>query len=199
MTFASFNGFQIINQFAGLPNMPHSSPSFMKTVIQHIQHFLKSIPHLPMVQKGGRRDQRCNKQILTWSCGWVGENRRFARQNIVLGSLTAGITRLIWNHLRSNQITFIGLVNGKHYYRQPRIITVITKGWDTTGWNKFGREYWGTYGRKDCHRASIRILNVSTDEAFTITSGSLFQYGTNTQTLNACWWRRVLHRCWWIL
>ncbi len=46
-------------------------------------------------------------------------------------------------------------------------------------------------------RASSRNLNVSTDEAFIISSGNLFQYGT-TPTLNACWRRRVLHRCWWI-
>ncbi len=36
------------------------------------------------------------------------------------------------------------------------------------------------------------------DEVFTISSGSLFQYGT-TRTLNVCWRRRVIHRCWWIL
>ncbi len=30
-----FNGFQEINQFAGRLNVPHSSPSFVKTVIKH--------------------------------------------------------------------------------------------------------------------------------------------------------------------
>ncbi len=44
----------------------------------------------------------------------------------------------------SNQITFIGLVSSKNYYRRPRIITVIVLEWDTTGWNKFRREYMGT-------------------------------------------------------
>ncbi len=59
-----------------------------------------------------------------------------------------------------------------------------------TGWNKFGREHGetgkrGTSGKRDSHRASSRNLNVSTDGAFKISSGSLFQYGT-TRTLNAC-------------
>ncbi len=40
----------------------------------------------------------------------------------------------------SNQITFIDLVSSKNYYRRPRIITLIALGWDTTGWNTFGRE-----------------------------------------------------------
>ncbi len=35
-------------------------------------------------------------------------------------------------------------------------------------------------------------------EAFAIPSSKLFQYGT-TRTLNACWQRRLLHHCWWIL
>ncbi len=45
--------------------------------------------------------------------------------------------------------------------------------YDTAGWNKFGREYRGTGKRgtsrkRDCHRASSRNLNVSTEQAFTI-------------------------------
>ncbi len=35
------------------------------------------------------------------------------------------------------------------------------------------------------------------DVAVTISSGSLYQYGT-TRTLNAWWRQRVLHHCWWI-
>ncbi len=70
----------------------------------------------------------------------------------------------------SNQITFIGLVSSKNYYRRPSIIIVITYGWDTTGWNKFGREYRdGLEGNSwDCHRASSRNLNASMDEAFSV-------------------------------
>ncbi len=34
----------------------------------------------------------------------------------------------------------------------------------------------GTSGKRDSHRASSRNLNVSTDEAVTISSCSLFQY-----------------------
>ncbi len=32
VTFANFNDFQLINQFAGRPNMPRSSTSFIQTV-----------------------------------------------------------------------------------------------------------------------------------------------------------------------
>ncbi len=48
----------------------------------------------------------------------------------------------------------------------------------------------GTSGKRDCHRASSRNLNVSTDEGFTTSTGNLFQYGA-TQTLNGCLRRRV--------
>ncbi len=77
-----------------------------------------------------------------------------------------------------------------------------THRWDTSRWNKYGREYWGTGKRgtsekRDCHCASSRNLNDSTDVAVTMSSGSLIQYGT-TRTMNACWRLRVLHRCWWI-
>ncbi len=67
----------------------------------------------------------------------------------------------------------------------PSIATVIAQRWDTTGWNKFGREYRGTSSKMDCHSASSRNLSVFTDGTFTISSGSLFQYGT-TRTLNTC-------------
>ncbi len=40
----------------------------------------------------------------------------------------------------------------------------------------------GTSGTKDCLGASNCVLNVSTDGAFTITPGNVFQYGT-TQTV----------------
>ncbi len=56
----------------------------------------------------------------------------------------------------------------------------------------------GNFMEQGLNRASRRDLNISTDEAFKISSGNLFQYGT-TQPLNA-WWRwRVLHHCWWTL
>ncbi len=42
----------------------------------------------------------------------------------------------------------------------------------------------GTSGKRNCHRASSRNLNVSTDEAFTFFSGSWCQYKTN-RPLNA--------------
>ncbi len=50
-----------------------------------------------------------------------------------------------------------------------------------TGWNKYGREYWGTgqrgnSGKRDCHCASSRDLNVSTDVAVTISSVSVWDY-----------------------
>ncbi len=38
----------------------------------------------------------------------------------------------------------------------------------------------GTSGTKDCLGASKCVLNVSTDGAFTITPGSVFQYGTTS-------------------
>ncbi len=41
----------------------------------------------------------------------------------------------------------------------------------------------GTSGAKDCLGASNCVLNVSTDGAFTITPGNVFQYGT-TRMLN---------------
>ncbi len=40
-----FNGFQVINQFAGSPNVPHLSPSFVETIIQHYKPSLKSTLH----------------------------------------------------------------------------------------------------------------------------------------------------------
>ncbi len=81
----------------------------------------------------------------------------------------------------------------------PSIGTVIAQGRDTTGWNKFGREFFfGTSRKRDYHSASSRNLSVFTDGTFTISSGSLFQYGT-TRTLSTCCRRRVFHRCWWIL
>ncbi len=40
----------------------------------------------------------------------------------------------------------------------------------------------GTSGKRDCHRATNCVLLISTDEAFTISSGNLFQYRT-TRTL----------------
>ncbi len=36
----------------------------------------------------------------------------------------------------------------------------------------------GVRGKRDSHCASNRILNISTGEALTFTSGNLFQYGT---------------------
>ncbi len=65
------------------------------------------------------------------------------------------------------------------------------------GGTNSGGSIGGTSGKRDCHCASSRNFNASTDVAVTISSGSLFQYGT-TRTLNACWRRRVLHRSWWI-
>ncbi len=61
-----------------------------------------------------------------------------------------------------------------------------------TEWNKYGREYWGTgkrgtSGKRDCHCASSRNLNVSTDVAVTISSGSFFRYGTTRRMGEDAW------------
>ncbi len=52
----------------------------------------------------------------------------------------------------------------------------------------------GVSRNRDCHRTNTRALKVSTDEAFTISSGNLFQNGT-TRKLKICWQRWMLHRC----
>ncbi len=44
-------------------------------------------------------------------------------------------------------------------------------------WSECGRrDQRGTSGNRDCDCASYRALNIFTDEAFTISSGNLFQY-----------------------
>ncbi len=107
-------------------------------------------------------------------------------------------------HLRSyvwtptpNHLTLIGLVSNKTtiddqgYYKNS-----IDLGYGRVGQSQ--ETISGEGGNRDCHRASSSLLNISADEAFTISSGSLFQYGT-TRTLSVCWRRRVLYHCCWIL
>ncbi len=97
---------------------------------------------------------------------------------------------------------FIGLVSSENYYRRPRLIlhnnytNGIRVGYDRVEQIRegvLGDGLEGNFWEEDCQRVSSRNVNVSTDVAVTISSGSLFQYGT-TRTLNACWQQRVLHR-----
>ncbi len=55
----------------------------------------------------------------------------------------------------------------------------------------------GTSGNRDCQRASRSALKDFTDDALTISAGSLFQNGT-AQMVKANWRRRVQHRCWFL-
>ncbi len=58
-------------------------------------------------------------------------------------------------------------MSSKNYYRQPRLITVRALESDTTGWKKLERGIGKQASEKrDCHPASSRNLNVSTDETF---------------------------------
>ncbi len=47
---------------------------------------------------------------------------RYSESSVDLEAFTARVT------LYANQITFIGLVSSKNFYRRPRIIAVIAKG-----------------------------------------------------------------------
>ncbi len=55
-----------------------------------------------------------------------------------------------------------------------------------------GMEWRGTSENRDYHRVSSLVLKISVDEAFTISAGNLFQYGT-ARKLKARWRRWVLH------
>ncbi len=88
-----------------------------------------------------------------------------------------------------DQITFIVLVSSKNYYRRLRLIIVIVM----MGNGRAG--VWGEGLEGDFREEGLAPfiqsqLDVSTDKASTISSGNLFQYEA-TQTLNACWRRRV--------
>ncbi len=74
----------------------------------------------------------------------------------------------------SNQVTFIDLVSSVSYYRRPRIITLIAMDGIRQGGTNSGGSIWGW----------VREV--------TISSGNLCA----NWMLNACWWRRVFHRCW---
>ncbi len=52
----------------------------------------------------------------------------------------------------------------------------------------------GTSGNRDCQRASRSALKDFTDDALTISAGSLSQNGT-ARLVKANWRRRVQHRC----
>ncbi len=56
----------------------------------------------------------------------------------------------------------------------------------------------GTSGNRDCLWASRSALKNLTEDALTISAGSLFQYGT-ARMVKANWRRSVQHRCWWNL
>ncbi len=56
----------------------------------------------------------------------------------------------------------------------------------------------GTSGNRDCQGASRSALKDFSDDALTISAGSLFQNGT-ARMVKANWRRRVQHRCWWNL
>ncbi len=56
----------------------------------------------------------------------------------------------------------------------------------------------GTSGNRDCQRASRSALKDFTDDALTISAGSLFQNET-ARMVKANWRRRVKHRFWWNL
>ncbi len=101
-----------------------------------------------------------------------------------------------WKHLstlpecvctKSIQITFICLRSSKNYYRRPILLQKLHK----SGIRQMGTNVGGDIGG----RVIGRLLIISTNEAFTISSGNLFQHGT-TRTLKACWRRWVLHRYW---
>ncbi len=70
-------------------------------------------------------------------------------------------------------------MSSENYYRRPRIITLIAKGGIRRGGTNSGVSIGGTSGKRDCHCASSQSLNVSMDVAVTISSGSLFHYGTH--------------------
>ncbi len=54
----------------------------------------------------------------------------------------------------------------------------------------------GTSGDRDCQRASRGALKDVTEDALTISAGTLFQNGT-VRMVKANWRLRVQHRCWW--
>ncbi len=56
----------------------------------------------------------------------------------------------------------------------------------------------GTSGNRDCQRAYRSALKDFTDDALTISAGSLFQNGS-ARMVKANWRWRVQHRCWWNL
>ncbi len=56
----------------------------------------------------------------------------------------------------------------------------------------------GTSRNRDCQWVSRSALKDFTDDALTISAGSLFQNGT-ARMVKANWRRRVQDRCWWNL
>ncbi len=56
----------------------------------------------------------------------------------------------------------------------------------------------GSYGHFREQEQPVSVLNDFTDDALTISAGSLFQNGT-VRVLKAYWRRRVKHLCWWNL
>ncbi len=80
----------------------------------------------------------------------------------------------------SNQIRFIGLVSSKYYYKRPNGVVCkpghvnVCRGnglWEGVG-------YMGTSGNRDSQLASRSVLKDFTDDALTISAGSLIQDGT---------------------
>ncbi len=56
----------------------------------------------------------------------------------------------------------------------------------------------GNSGNRNCQWSSRIAVKDFTEDALTISVGSLFQNGT-ARTVKADWRRRVQHRCWWNL
>ncbi len=56
----------------------------------------------------------------------------------------------------------------------------------------------GTSGNRDCQWASRSVLKDFTEDALTISAGSLLQNET-VRMVKANWPRRVQHLCWWNL
>ncbi len=56
----------------------------------------------------------------------------------------------------------------------------------------------GSSGNRGCQWASRNALKDFTDDALTISAGSLFDDAI-ARIVKATWQRRVQHRCWWNL
>ncbi len=109
----------------------------------------------------------------------------------------------------SNQIIFIDLRSRNDYYKRPGgVVGALVNGnlglsflRGSMGCGNELREevgLKGTSGNRDYRWASRSALKDFTDDALTISAGSLFQNGP-AQMVKADWRRRAQHLCWWNL